>query len=316
MRLAVDDALLHQRIDGRDNTERTVGYRLPADYDIQSALKFIRGRTREKPMIALVLGSGLADFGSNVKAQATFLASEIPGYPKSSVQGHPGRLIFGSFQTQSQKSLPLLIFQGRVHYYEAGSIERVTFPIFLAHRLGIRTLILTNAAGGINSSFSIGDLMFIDDAFGLTFLPVSIHREHSSFPVKRHLSLIDPGLQQIAAESAVDVGLSIRHGTYCWLKGPSYETAAEIQMLRYVGADAVGMSTVPELFVARQLGLRTIGISLISNMAAGISATKLSHTEVTAAASRVENKFNAFIGQFIASIQRKRNSMRIYERPL
>jgi purine-nucleoside phosphorylase len=275
------------------------------EHDIQQALRFVRSGIEQKPEIALVLGSGLGHFGAEVKPVATMQASEIPGYPRSSVQGHSGMLIFGHLQAQSQKSPPLLIFQGRVHYYEAGSLDRVAFPTILAYELGVRNLILTNAAGGINDSFSAGDLMFIDDAFGLTFLPISIHRFRRSFPLKRNVSIVDPKLRRIALDCAADNGISIRHGTYCWLKGPSYETAAEIQMLKYIGADAVGMSTVPELFVASHLGMRTAGISLISNMAAGISSTKLSHSEVTEMASRVKDKFSVFIMKLILSIERR-----------
>jgi purine-nucleoside phosphorylase len=283
------------------------------EHSIQQALRFIRSRIEQKPEIALVLGSGLGHFSAEVRPFATLQASEIPGYPRSSVQGHSGMLIFGHLQAQSRRSLPLLVFQGRVHYYEAGSLDRVTFPTILAYELGVRNLIFTNAAGGINDSFSAGDLMFIDDAFGLTFLPISVHRHRRSLPLKRNASIVDPKLRRIALDCAAENGISIRCGTYCWLKGPSYETAAEIQMLKYIGADAVGMSTVPELFVASQLGMRTVGISLISNMAAGISAAKLSHTEVTEMALLVKDKFAAFIMKLVLAIERKRFPGHIYE---
>jgi purine-nucleoside phosphorylase len=284
------------------------------DHDLQLALRFVRSRIRQRPEIGLVLGSGLGHFGGKIKASAAIRASDIPGYPHSSVQGHTGRLIFGNLQIHGRKSLPLLVFQGRVHYYETASLDRVIFPTLLAYELGVRNLILTNAAGGINCSFSAGDLMFIDDAFGLTFLPMAADARRFSFSPKKRSGIIDPELRRIALGCAADIGLSIRTGTYCWLKGPSYETAAEIQMLKYIGADAVGMSTVPELFVASRLGVKAIGISLISNMAAGISAAKLSHSEVTEMASQVKDKFSAFMARLILSIEGARFPMHTYRR--
>ncbi len=286
------------------------------DHDLQLALRFVRSRTTQNPKIALVLGSGLGHFGAKIKALASIRASEIPGYPHSSVQGHQGRLIFGHLQIQGERSLPLLVFQGRVHFYETASLDRVTFSTRLAFELGVRDLVFTNAAGGINSTFSAGDLMFIDDAFSLTFLPIQIFGHSSTHPLKGTSGIINPNLQKIALQCAADLGLAIRRGTYCWLKGPSYETAAEIQMLRYIGADAVGMSTVPELFVASRLGMRAIGISLITNMAAGISTVKLSHTEVTEMASFVQDKFSAFMTRLLLSIKQKRFSLSVYRRAL
>lgn len=271
--------------------------------DIQAALTYIQQMTDCRPKLALVLGSGLGDFATKVNAEITIPASEIPYYPVSSVQGHAGKLIFGFLQRDSKQSLPLLIFQGRVHYYENKSIDQVVFPIVLAHKLGIKKLIVTNAAGGINESYVAGDLMLIKDVFHFTFLQFSSLKRELINPSLKHLKLFDSELQQTTLQCALEHGIPLNQGTYCWLKGPSYETVAEIKMLKYIGADAVGMSTVPEIYTAKRLGIKAVGISLISNMAAGISITKLSHREVTATANQVKDKFSLLMENLIYSIK-------------
>lgn len=271
--------------------------------DILRALNFVQNNIKLIPKIGLVLGSGLGDFGTRVKSLSTIHASEIPGYPRSSVQGHSEKLIFGYLQKGTTRSLPLVVFQGRIHYYETESIEQVIFPIILAYKLGVRKLILTNAAGGINNRFSVGDLMIINDVIQLAFLAIPPSTRGSFFPKKKYDSIFDKRMQAITLQCAVENGISLNQGTYCWLKGPSYETAAEIRMLKRLGADAVGMSTVPEVIAAKRLGMKTVGISLISNLAAGISTTKLTHSEVTQIAHQVKDTFTALMSNLIFSLK-------------
>jgi purine-nucleoside phosphorylase len=268
---------------------------------IQEAVNYIHSVTDCKPHIALILGSGLGGFSKKIIAISSIQASEIPNYPVSSVQGHAGKLIFGYLKKDMTQSIPLLIFEGRIHYYEFGSIDQAIFPVIIAHHLGVRKLIITNAAGGLNSCFSSGDLMLIKDIFNLAFL-----QSYSKFP-KHSLSSFSPieyfdcAMQQIVFQSAARLKIPLQQGTYCWLKGPSYETPAEIQMLKRLGIDAVGMSTVPEIYTSYKLGMRTVGISLISNLAAGISQNKLSHAEVTETANIVKERFSKLIQDLIIS---------------
>ena len=269
---------------------------------IQEAFSYIRNVTDFKPRLALILGSGLGDFSKNINVVSSVLASEIPNYPVSSVQGHAGKLIFGYLAEDTLHTLPLLIFQGRVHFYESGSLDQVVFPVHIAHRLGVRKLIITNAAGGLNSCFSSGDLMIIKDIFNLTFLQPPYLSKKQNISTFAPIEYFDQTMQQLAFHSAQELKIPLQQGTYCWLKGPSYETPAEIQMLKHIGVDAVGMSTVPEIYTSYSLGMRSIGISLISNLAAGISLNKLSHAEVTETANNVKERFSELMKKLILSI--------------
>ena len=254
--------------------------------------------------MALVLGSGLGDFADHVVDPIEVSASSIPGYPTSSVAGHEGSLIFGSLRNQPRESLPLLIFKGRVHFYETGDLDTTTFPISVAASLGARYLLATNAAGGINPEFAEGDLMLIEDYINLTFLdPHHSSQVSASTPFRRSaFSCLDEQLLRYITESAETLKIPLRRGKYCWLKGPSYETKAEIEMLHRLGADAVGMSTVPELVLASELGLKVGAISLISNMAAGLAKGRLSHQEVSETAGRVKEVFKALLEETILRI--------------
>ena len=268
------------------------------------ALRFIRQVTDFIPRTALILGSGLGEFSNNIKAFSSVLASEIPHYPVSSVSGHAGKLIFGYLKKDSTRSMPLLIFQGRVHFYEFGSLDQVKFLVTIAHQLGVRNLIITNAAGGINHCYSAGDLMLIKDIFDLTFLQhyAKINKQNISSYVPHEY--FDPAMQQTVLHCAAQLKISLQQGTYCWLRGPSYETPAEIQMLKRLGVDAVGMSTVPEIYASHSLKMKTVGISLISNLAAGISQNKLSHAEVTETANNVKMQFSELMEKVILSLHR------------
>lgn len=267
--------------------------------ELHDAVSFIGRQTSIRPTIACILGSGLGDFADEIESGVVIPSASIPHYPVSSVQGHEGKLVFGSIRKDQRTSRPLLVFKGRVHFYESGDLETTLLPVRLAHQLGAQTLIVTNAAGGINRRFKAGDLMLIRDILNLTSLPKKDHTRTSHGRGERTNRLFDPVLQDSLLSTATQIGLHLQEGVYCWLKGPSYETAAEIEMLRRMGADAVGMSTVPEIIEANRLGMRVVGISLISNLATGISAAKLSHAEVTDTANRVKASFTNLMREFI-----------------
>lgn len=265
----------------------------PEKSHIDEAFRFVRSGTRFRPRIALILGSGLGDFAEVLKVESAFSSSQIPHYPQSSVQGHAGQLIFGDVKEGKLSSPPVLVLKGRVHFYESGSLDRVVFPILLMHRLGIKSLIVTNAAGGANRHFKPGDLMLIKDFVQVSIPLVSISQKNAlgRFAGGTARPSFDESLQSIIRSSAAECEIPLQEGTYCWFQGPSYETRSEVQMAKRLGADAVGMSTVPEVAAACQLGMRVAGISLISNLATGISREKLSHQEVTDTANRVQARF-------------------------
>jgi purine-nucleoside phosphorylase len=271
------------------------------DNPVAEAHNYIRKLTDFRPSIALVLGSGLGSFAEQVQVRCTINSADIPGYPVSSVQGHAGKLVFGRIEHAGKTSLPLLLFKGRVHYYESGQIGRVVFPIELARRLGTKTLVVTNAAGGINANFHAGQLMLIKDCLNLALkYPFS---ESLSQRTKRKAVEFDPKLLDLIRASARELNIGLEEGTYGWLHGPSYETAAEIRMLRTLGVDAVGMSTVPEIVKARSFGMKVAGVSLISNMATGLSPTKLSHEEVTDTADRTQLRFSSLMREILLRIR-------------
>ena len=270
--------------------------------EVREAINFIRQVTNFRPRLALILGSGLGNFSDRINAISTVSSSEIPYYQVSSVQGHAGKLIFGYLQTDTFHSMPLLVFQGRVHFYEIGSIERVVFPIVFSHQLGIKKLIITNAAGGINSCFHAGDLMLIQDILNLAGIQLPTTPNDSVLPNQKYSNYFDTEMKHKVLQCASQIKIPLQQGTYCCLRGPSYETPAEIQMLKRIGVDAVGMSTVPEIFLARSLGMKTVGISLISNLAAGISSVKLSHADVTETGTKVTGRFSELIEQLVLSL--------------
>lgn len=279
------------------------------EIDVRPAVAFLRKKLREKPRAALVLGSGLGDFADELSETHTVDTADIPSFPRPSVEGHAGKVISGVLRDGARTSSPILLFKGRVHYYESRSIRNVVFPVRLAHALGVRTILLTNAAGGINRKFAAGDLMLIRDCFSLSFLSIPLKHLRNSKPLSAFsrdgLKWRDPfssELQALIRESARKHRIDLKEGTYCWLRGPSYETAAEIRMLSRLGADAVGMSTVPEISAAVRLGMQTAALSLISNLATGISAERLSHAEVTETAHRVKSAFTSLIKETLLQL--------------
>jgi purine-nucleoside phosphorylase len=271
--------------------------------EIREAVNFIRKVANFQPHLALILGSGLGGFGDKIDAISTVCSSEIPYCPVSSIQGHAGKLIFGYLKKDTLHSMPLLVFQGRVHFYEIGSIERVIFPIILSHQFGIQKLILTNAAGGINSCFNAGDLMLIRDILNLSGIQLPTNPNYSVFPNQISSNYFDIKMMYKVVKCASKIKMPLQQGTYGWLSGPSYETPAEIQMLKRLSVDAVGMSTVPEIFLARSLGMKTVGISLISNLAAGISSVKLSHADVTETGIKATERFSELMEHLVLSLK-------------
>jgi purine-nucleoside phosphorylase len=254
----------------------------------EHAARVIRARTKLEPRIALVLGSGLGGFADEFQEPIGIPYDEIPGFKRSTAQGHAGRLVIGNVD-----EVPVLAMQGRVHYYEGYSLEEVTFPVRTFKLLGVKTLILTNASGGINVELSQGALMVISDHVNLMGdNPLRGPNDERFGPRFPDMSAVyAPDLQELAIEEARAIGTELRRGIYGALSGPNYETPAEIHLLRNLGADAVGMSTVPEAIVARHMGMEVLGISCITNMAAGISDEPINHEEVMATGDRVRDTF-------------------------
>ena len=247
--------------------------------DISETLDFLRSRVTRRPRVMLILGSGLGGLADEIEEPVRIPYAEIPGFPAATVVGHSGTLVAGMLE-----GAECVAMQGRFHLYEGHDPSVVAFPIRVMAALGARTLIVTNAAGGLRRTFRPGDLMIIDDHINLTGrnpLIGPVAPGETRFPDMSEA--YDRELRAIAERVATGLGVRVVRGVYCALSGPSYETPAEIRMLQIIGADAVGMSTVPEVIVARALGIRVLGISLISNLAAGLAPEPLSHEEVIAA---------------------------------
>ncbi|MFC4767251.1 purine-nucleoside phosphorylase [Effusibacillus consociatus] len=266
---------------------------------IEEAAKAIQAKIRIKPTIGLVLGSGLGVLAEEVKEAEKVPYGEIPHFPVSTVEGHAGRFVFGEFAGQK-----VAVMQGRFHFYEGYSLEQVTFPIRVMKQLGINTILVTNAAGGINPDWEAGDLMLIKDHINCTGQnPLIGHNEPDLGPRFPDMSnAYDRELRALAKQVADRQGIRLREGVYAGLTGPSYETPAEIRMLRGFGGDAVGMSTVPEVIVAKHMGMRVLGISCISNMAAGILDQPLSHDEVMETAEKVKNTFSTLVREIVREL--------------
>lgn len=268
--------------------------------DLDASVAYIKERIATEPKIAVVLGSGLGDFADLLVEKRTLKTKDIPHYPVSTIQGHAGQIVFGKLAAPSHAPRDLVVFQGRIHFYESSDTNIVVYPIEVAHRLGIKKLIVTNAAGGVNPQFAAGDLMFIRDYLNLSFENPLIGRTGDE--VKRIRPAFSPQFLALAESAARARNIPFKEGVYCWTKGPSYESAAEIRMMGMGGADAVGMSTVPEVMVASSYGMEILGISCITNLATGLSAEKLAHAEVTEVANRVRHHFTELLTSIIVSI--------------
>jgi len=268
----------------------------------EHATRIIRARTTVEPRVALVLGSGLGGFADDFEEPVAIPYDEIPGFVRSTAQGHAGRLVIGKID-----GIPVLAMQGRLHYYEGYSLEEVTFPVRTFGLLGIKTLVLTNASGGINVQLSQGALMVISDHVNLMGVnPLRGPNDERFGPRFPDMSAVySAELQELVVEEAKAIGIEVRRGIYGALTGPSYETPSEIHLLRNLGADAVGMSTVPEAIVARHMGLEVLGISCITNMAAGISDEPINHEEVMATGDRVRETFTELLRRVIGAINKR-----------
>lgn len=249
-----------------------------------------------KADIGVILGSGLGDYAEALEGAVKLPYSEIPGFPRSTVAGHAGMWCCGTLYGKR-----VVMMQGRFHYYEGYGMKDVTLPVRVMQKIGVKTLIVTNAAGGVNLGYHPGELMVIGDMFSMTAQNPLIGPNLDAFgPRFPDMSCaFDKELRALAHECANEQGFALREGVYAQMTGPTYETPAEIRMLRTLGADAVGMSTVPEVIVARHGGMRVLGISCITNMAAGILDQPLNHAEVTETANRVKGQFRNLLDRII-----------------
>jgi purine-nucleoside phosphorylase len=266
---------------------------------VQAAADAVRARAGGPLTTAIVLGSGLGDFAGSLTDATSIKYSELPNWPVSSVPGHEGRLVIGTTQGHRVAALA-----GRCHLYEGFDGRTVTFATRVLGLLGAKRLILTNAAGGVNTTFSQGALMVIDDHINLTgHNPLAGANDDRFGPRFPDMSAVySSRLRGLADEAAKTGGVALAHGVYAAMLGPSYETPAEIRYLRAIGADAVGMSTVPEAIVARHMGLEVLGISCITNMAAGVLPAPLDHADVMATAQRVRGQFIALLEGIIGRL--------------
>jgi purine-nucleoside phosphorylase len=247
------------------------------------------------PRVALILGSGLGGLASELDDRVEIPFRDIPGFPAASVSGHAGVVAAGKLE-----GVPVLAFAGRFHMYEGHSAETAALPVRVAHALGARTLFVSNAAGGINAAYGPGDLMLIRDHINMMFrnpLIGAVRGGETRFPDMS--DPYDPALLEHLRAAAAALGIGVREGVYVGLLGPSYETLAEVRMLRVFGADAVGMSTVPEVIAARALGMRVAGVSCITNAAAGLADAPLDHAEVLAVTARGAERFKSLVREFV-----------------
>lgn len=266
-------------------------------FKYQDLIKYFKNETPFEPFVAIVLGSGLGGFAQSVKILKSFSTFSLPGYPPSTIKGHEGKIHFAEYENKK-----LLLFQGRIHFYEGYKISECILPVFIANLLKCKYLLLTNAAGGINSNLVPGDLMV-----NLSLNGISIKKEVagliglSSVNGKNNFKNF-PSVQfnKTIKLAANKEKIELKEGTYWFTKGPSYETPAEVKMIAHLGGDAVGMSTAHEAILGAYLGLETASISCITNFAAGITGQKLSHEEVTTTASLVEKKFEKLVKKTIS----------------
>ena len=266
---------------------------------IERAVEYIQNHAKgvPVPVVGIVLGSGLGAVAERLKDAVKIPYGEIPGYHKSAVAGHKGCLCIGLLG-----ETPVAVMQGRIHLYEGHPVADVVLPIRVLVKLGCNKLIVTNAAGGINEEFQVGDLMLITDHLNLTATNPLLGPNDEQLGVRfpDMTNAYDKTMREEAIQVATSRSLTVRTGVYAGMLGPSYETPAEIKMLRGMGADSVGMSTVLEVIAAHHMGARVLGISCISNAAAGMSGEELSHEEVKEAADAVEEDFSAFVTDLVS----------------
>jgi purine-nucleoside phosphorylase len=282
----------------RRKRSSTAPYAAPAGVTVptpEGTANLLRVRCGVRPRLAIILGSGFHHAESAVKTRLEVSYEELPGFPPTGVRGHHGRLLIGPL-----RATPVLVLNGRAHFYEGHPMSRVTFPVRSLAAFGIDNLLLTNAAGGINPRFRPGDFMVVTDH--INFMGVNPLRGEPALVQERFVDLsraYDPELSDLLHQAARACGLRVQTGVYLAVSGPSYETPAEIRAFRRLGADAVGMSTVPEVIVARQCGLRVGAVSCITNPAAGLGEALLSHTDVLPTADRVKTTGTLLLKNFV-----------------
>ena len=266
----------------------------------EKAARLIRARTDADVSVAIVLGSGLGAFADELTDSTSIRYDEIPSFARATVEGHAGRLVIGK-----TNNVTVAAMQGRFHFYEGYSLEEVTFPIRVLKLLGVRTIILTNAAGSLNTEFTPGSLMVITDHVNLLGVNPLVGPNDVRFGPRFPdlTSVYARRLQDLVISEANAIGLDMRRGIYAALSGPSYETPAEIHMVRTLGADAVGMSTVPEAIVARHMNMEVIGISCITNLAAGVSNRPVDHSQVIATGERVRAEFTELLRRVVTRLE-------------
>ena len=273
---------------------------------VNEAAEFLRESLGQlSPRIGIVLGSGLGAVAEAVHSPVFVPYASIPHFPQSTVEGHSGRIVAGLLG-----GVPVIVMQGRVHYYEGYTPQQVTFPMRVLGRLGLETVILTNAAGGINPNYQIGDLALLADHINMLGFNPLVGPNEARFGDGKATGLrffdmtqaYSVELRALAQQAARGEGFTMHEGVYLATSGPSFETPTEIKAFRTLGADLVGMSTVPETIVARHMGIRVLGISCVTNLAAGISATHLSHEEVFEAGSRVQHRLAALFSRLVPQI--------------
>lgn len=269
------------------------------------AAEYIRERIKQPPKTAVILGSGLGPLVNDIHQPTEIDYADIPGFPHTTVKGHAGKLVSGTLGGRQ-----ILAMKGRFHYYEGWDISQVVFHIRVFKLLGVSNLIVTNAAGGINTSFAPGDLMLIRDHISF-FAPSPLRGENIDEFGPRFPDMCDaydPDAAAMTREIAGRRGIALKEGVYAFAQGPMFETPAEIRALRVLGADAVGMSTVPEVIMARHCGIKVLGISCITNMAAGVLEQKLSHEEVMETAGKIEKDFAWLVTQIVKEWNSGRSS--------
>ena len=266
---------------------------------ITAAASYILSHTAQRPTVGLVLGSGLGDFADTLENPQRISYADIPDFPQPTVEGHSGAFVFGKKQGKS-----VVVLQGRIHYYEGLPQQEITLPIRVLAAIGVKTLVLTNAAGGVNLNYKPGTLMLISDHINFSganpLIGPNLDKFGPRFPDMS--DLYTASLRAAIKEKASDAGIPLEEGVYLMYSGPNYETPAEIRAFRILGADAVGMSTVPEALVAGHSGLDVVGISCITNMAAGILPVKLSHAEVMETAAMVHDLFHKLVDTILTVV--------------
>lgn len=274
----------------------------PVYEKLKRCLHSVQEKVDFVPAIALVLGSGLGNYGERIRVVQTVDYHEIEGFPVSTVQGHKGRFLFGYIE-----DVPVVAMQGRVHYYEGYAMSDVVLPIRLMHALGARILFLTNAAGGVNPEFAAGDFMLIKDQIA-SFVPsplIGPNLDELGVRFPDMSQVYDKGLMGIIRKTAEKLCIPLQEGTYIQLTGPNFETPAEVRMCRILGADAVGMSTACEAIAANHMGMKICGISCISNLACGLTENPLSHQEVQETADRVAPLFEQLVTAAVVNMARE-----------